>query len=434
MPLGEAATAFSILTIGDGLVAQIPAFMCALAAGLLVTRSNDPETKPDLAPAMFAEVGAKPGTLIAAGVIAALLGLIPGFPFMIFLTLGAMLIAAGAWRHETMGPRLRQALSRGADESAAAPEEIILHARPSPRAEPLVLYLSLPGASAQTMAQLAQSLDAACGEVQERSGITLPALRIARFADERPAGSWELAAYDAPLGLSREDPDQIDQRLPAMVRELLRRNLPVFLGLQETTDMLDQLGETYPEVVKETVRSVAIPTIREVLRLLAEEQVSLRNMRDCAEAICEAGQMEREPAAIAARTRVRLRRNIIAPICEDGQLRVMMIGPRAEEAIRNTLTMIDGQARLAINPLRLRELVGLIATEVERSGARAILTAQDLRRPLRLACAADLFDIPVISFNELNPAVPLDVVGQLDIEPDLVTHSGAQDYAMEAAE
>jgi type III secretion protein V len=204
--------------------------------------------------------------------------------------------------------------------------------------------------------------------------------------------------------------------------------------LQETTEMLDQLGEAYPEVVKETVRSVAIPTIREVLRLLADEQVSLRNMRDCTEAICEAGQTEREPAAIAAKTRIRLRRNIIAPLCEDGQLRVMMVGPRAEEAIRSTLTMIEGQARLAINPLRMRELVGLIGAEVERSGARAILTAQDLRRPLRLVCAADLFDVPVISFNELNPAVPLDVVGQLDIEPDLVSHSGAQDYAMEAAE
>lgn len=434
LSLAEAAQTYSILTIGDGLVAQIPAFMCALAAGLLVTRSNDPETKPDLAPAMFAEVGARPGTLIAAGLIAVLLGLIPGFPFLVFFTLGGMLVALGAWRHEASGPRMREALSRNTTATTAAPEEIILHARPTPRAEPLVLYLAHPDASGEMMARLAQRLDEARTDVQERSGIALPALRIARFADERPNGSWELAAYDAPIGLSREHPDQIEQRLPAMVRELLRRNLSIFLGLQETTEMLDQLGETYPEVVKETVRSVAIPTIREVLRLLADEQVSLRNMRDCTEAICEAGQTEREPAAIAAKTRIRLRRNIIAPLCEDGQLRVMMVGPRAEEAIRSTLTMIEGQARLAINPLRMRELVGLIGAEVERSGARAILTAQDLRRPLRLVCAADLFDIPVISFNELNPAVPLDVVGQLDIEPDLVSHSGAQDLAMEAAE
>ncbi|MDY7098024.1 MAG: flagellar biosynthesis protein FlhA [Pseudomonadota bacterium] len=434
LSLSEAATTFSILTIGDGLVAQIPAFLCALAAGLLVTRSNDPETKPDLAPAIFSEIGAKPGTLIAAGFIAVLLGLIPGFPLAIFLSLGLALVVCGLWRHEATGPAIRRAISRGEAEDAAPPEEIVLHAQPAPRAEPLVLYLALENASRADMERLAGKLDAARAEVQDRSGIALPDLRIAKFDTPRPAGSWELSAYDAPLALSRDDPSTIEQRLPIMVRELLRRNLPVFLGLQETTEMLDRLGETYPEVVKETVRAVAIPTIREVLRLLAEEQVSLRNLRDCIEAICEAGQTEREPDAIAARTRAKLRRNLVAPLCDVGRLRVLMIGQRAEEAIRRTATMIDGQTRLAIDPLRMREFVQLLGREVEKSGARAILTAQDLRRPLRLITAADLFEIPVLSFNELNPAVPLDVVGQLDIEPDLVSHSGAQMHEMEAAE
>ena len=96
--------------------------------------------------------------------------------------------------------------------------------------------------------------------------------------------------------------------------------------------------------------------------------------------------------------------------------------------------MIDGQTRLAIDPMRMREFVQLIASEVEKCGARAVLTAQDLRRPLRLITAADLFDIPVLSFNELNPAVPLDVVGQLDIAPNLLAHSNSHTPEMEAAE
>ncbi|MGB3471680.1 MAG: flagellar biosynthesis protein FlhA [Erythrobacter sp.] len=434
LSLSEAATTFSILTIGDGLVAQIPAFLCALAAGLLVTRSNDPETKPDLAPAIFSEVGARPGTLIAAGLIACLLGAIPGFPLAVFFILGALLIACGVWRHDLTGPTVQAFFTRTDPNAQDAPEEIVLHAKPAPRAEPLVLYLALDNATGADMQRLASSLDAARADVQDRSGIALPDLRITRFAEPRPSGSWELSAYDAPLALSREAPAQIESRLPIIVRELLRRNLPVFLGLQETTEMLDRLGEVYPEVVKEAVRAVTIPTIREVLRLLADEQVSLRNLRDCIEAICEAGQTEREPAAIAARTRAKLRRNLIAPLCDEGKLRVLMIGQRAEESIRNTTTTIDGQTRLAIDPLKMREFVRLIGSEVEKSGARAILTAQDLRRPLRLITAADLFDVPVLSFNELNPAVPLDVVGQLDIEPNLVSHSGAQMHEMEAAE
>ena len=434
LSMAEAASTFSILTIGDGLVAQIPAFLCALAAGLLVTRSNDPETKPDLAPAIFAEVGAKPGTLIAAGTIAMLLGLIPGFPLAIFVALGALLVGAGLWRHEATGPQIRSLFAREADDAQEAPEEIVLHARPAPQAEPLVLYLAPGEMTASEMKRLAEQLDGARGEVQERSGIALPDLRIARFAEPRPEGSWELTAYDAPLAASREDLDRLQEHLPVLVRELLRRNLPIFLGLQETTELLDRLGDTYPEVVKETVRAVPVPTIREVLRMLAEEQVSLRNLRDCIEAICEAGQTEREPAAIAARTRAKLRRNLVAPLCEDGKLRVLMIGQRAEEAIRRTTTVIDGQTRLAIDPMRMREFVQLIASEVEKCGARAVLTAQDLRRPLRLITAADLFDIPVLSFNELNPAVPLDVVGQLDIAPNLLAHSNSHTPEMEAAE
>ncbi|MEM7701898.1 MAG: flagellar biosynthesis protein FlhA [Pseudomonadota bacterium] len=434
LSLSEAAATFSILTIGDGLVAQIPAFLCALAAGLLVTRSNDPETNPDLAPAIFAEAGAKPGTLIAAGLIAALLGLIPGFPAAIFLALGGLLIGSGLWRHEVTGSYLRGMITRGRGDDEAAPDEIVLTAKPAPKAEPLVLYLSLNKASGAEMKRLAQRLDEARWAVQERSGVTLPALRIARFDAPREPGAWELWAFDAPLAQSREELVNLEERLPLLVRELLRRNLPVFLGLQETTDMLDRLGETYPEVVKEAVRAVAVPTIREVLRLLAEEQVPLRNLRDCIEAICETGQTEREPAAIAARTRARLRRNLIAPLCDNGQLMVLMIGQRAEAAIRNTLTQIEGQPRLAIDPMRMREFVRLIQSEVEKSGARAILTAQDLRRPLRLVTAADLFDVPILSFNELNPAVPLDVVGQLDIEPNLVSIPGAHTQEMEAAE
>lgn len=434
LSLSEAATTFSILTIGDGLVAQIPAFLCAIAAGLLVTRSNDPDTKPDLAPAIFAEVGARPGTLIAAGLIALLFGLIPGFPFAVFFALGLTLIAAGAWRHPAIGPYVRSLMPHGEADTEPAPEEIVLRAQPAPRTEPLILYCALPSASAGEMKRLADAIDGARSDMQAQSGVPLPDLRIARFDHDRPEGSWELVAYDAPLAGATDDPRELEERLPLVVRELLRRNLALFLGLQETTDLLDGLGETYPEVVKEAVRAVPVPTILEVLRLLVDEQVSLRNLRDGMEAICEAGQSERDPAAIAAKVRVKLRRNIIAPLCEENRFKVLMIGPRAEETIRATATSIDGQTRLAIDPMRMREFVRLVSEEVRGSGARAILTAQDLRRPLRLICVADLFDVPVVSFNELNPAVPLDVVRQLDIAPDLVGHANSPEPQMEAAE
>ena len=430
LSLGEAASIFSILTVGDGLVAQIPAFLCALSAGLLVTRSNDPDTKPDLAPAIFAEAGARPGTLIAAGIIALILGIVPGFPTGVFMAIALALIGAGAWRHPVSGPWLRERLARGDGADRPAPDEIVIEARPAPRVDPLVLRLAVGDMTAADLARLTASVERARNEVQEHSGVALPALRVARLPERHAAGSWELVAYDAPLGAAIEQVGTLEERLPAYVSELLRRNLSLFLGLQEVTDQLDWLGEVHPEVVKEAVRAVSIQTIVDVMRILADEQVSLRNMRDAVAAIGEAGQHEHVASAIAERVRVAMRRNIVAPLCDAGRLRVMMIGARAEETIRRTLTDVDGHARLAIDPVQMRHLVRLIAQEVETGDARAILTAQDLRRALRLVCAADLFDVPVISFNELNPAIPLDVVRQLDVAPDLVPH---ESYA-EAAE
>ena len=430
MSLGEAASTFAILTIGDGLVAQIPAFLCAFAAGLLVTRSNDPATQPELAPAIFAEIGRRPGTLIAAGGIAFVLGLIPGFPFAMFFAIGLTLLAAGLWRLPLTGNLLRAKLDRGAAETAPAPDEIVLSARPVARVAPLVLKIEVGMRNARSMADFARAIDAEIAALQDASGVALPDVRIERFASPRPAGAWELVAYDAPLGAAVEAIEAIDHRLPLLVAELLRRNLALFLGLQEVTQQLDWLGETYPEVVKEAVRAVPTGAIVDVLRLLVDEQVSLRNMRDAIGAIGDAGQLEREPQVIAERVRIAMRRNIVAPLCRDGRLPVMMIGHRAEEAIRRTLTSIDGQQRLAIDPLQMRRLVDLIGSEVAGSGAAAILTAHDLRRPLRLVCAADLFDVPVLSFNELNPAIPLDVVGQLEIAPDLIAHD---DFAEAAA-
>lgn len=422
MSMGEAASTFAILTIGDGLVAQIPAFLCALAAGLLVTRSNDPETSPDLAPAIFSEIAARPGTLIAAAAIALILGLLPGFPLLVFLALALILGGVGLWRLPTTGAWLRAKLSRVSDQDQVAPREIDIQAQPMPRIAPLLLRVESGAMNAAEMRSLAAAVEAAINRVQENSGVALPSLRIEAFAQPRPEGSWELVAYDAPLGTAVEDPAALEDRLPAFVGELLRRNLPIFLGMQEVTDQLDWLGETHPEVVKEAVRAVQIGTIVEVLRLLAEEQVSLRNMRDAVAAIGDAGQIERDAHPILERVRLAMRRNIIAPLCENGRLQVVMIGARAEETIRSTLTTIDGQMRLAIDPIQMRALIDLLSAEVRGSGARAILTAQDLRRPLRLLCAGDLFDLPVISFNELNPAIPLDVVRQVDIVPNLISH------------
>ncbi len=420
MTLAEAGTTFSVLTIGDGLVAQVPALFSAMAAGLLVTRTTDDERDRDLGPAIARQISGKPHVLMIAGGLAVLLGLIPGFPMAVFFLLALALIVGGVLSHPTAGYWVRSRLGL-IPRHAAGPIETLIEARALDTVDPVRLDVALPVGSPE-LAVLVSDVKARVAALQDASGIAIPPVRI--VAGDVPG--WSLRVYDAPLGTGA-----LAGGLPVgkAVELLLARNLALFLGLQDVTNRLNALGETHPEVVKEAVRAVPTGRIAETLRLLADEGVPLRNFRDAIEAIAEVGQYEREAVPMAERVRVALRRHLVAPLCIDGRLRVLMVGAGLEDVIRHTLTAIDGQMRLAIDPHQMRALTGLLGEQVAATGARAILTAQDLRRPLRLLIAADLFDVPVIAFGELNPLVPLDIVGELNSAPESLTAQPLAEYA-----
>jgi type III secretion protein V len=429
MSVSQAAATFSILTIGEGLVAQIPALFSAMAAGILVTRTTDEARDRDLGPAIARQISGKPHVLMIAGGMAVLLGLVPGFPTFVFLGIAAILIGGGVLNHPTSGRWIREKTGFAVADKAAIPGETTIETPALPALDPIRLTVGI-SATSSTFAALTDQVRKGVAALQDRSGVAIPAVRI--VADDTgfiPANGWSLMAHDAPIGSGVIEGDDIALRLSAYVEHLLGRNLGLFLGLQEVTDQLNALGETHPEVVKEAVRAVPTGKIAETLRLLVDESVPLRNFRDAIEAIGDIGQYEREAIPMAERARVMMRRHLIAPICENGRLRVLMVGSNLEEIIRHTLTPVDGQMRLAINPHQMRALIALLSEQVEASGARAILTAQDLRRPLRLLIAADLFNVPVISFNELNPAVPLDIVGELNSAPESLTDQVQREFA-----
>ena len=107
LSVSQAARTFSILTIGDGLVAQVPALFSAMAAGLLVTRTTDEDRDRDLGPAIARQISGKPHVLLIAGGLAVMLGLVPGFPMAVFFAIAAVLIGAGVINHPTSGGWVR---------------------------------------------------------------------------------------------------------------------------------------------------------------------------------------------------------------------------------------------------------------------------------------------------------------------------------------
>jgi type III secretion protein V len=428
---GESVQKFSILSIGDGLVALLPAFFSAISAGLLVTRTTDEERDGDLGPAIARQLSGKPHVLIISGGLMMLMGLIPGFPTLVFFALGLTAMGSGFWSHPVSGQMIKAKVAPGLLLNNNQQATDALLSQPALKSVDAVsLTVSMPADGTVTFDAISARVAQEVEKLQDETGILIPAIRLmlANEAELAPGG-WSLSAYGAPLGAGTLDDEDFVPRVAIISRELLRRNIGLFLGLQEVTDLLNRLGDEYPEVVKEAVRSVPTSKIADVLRLLAEEGVSLRNARDPIEAIADIAQHEHETAAIAERVRVAMRRHIVAPLTRGGRMAALMVGPELEDVLRATRTPVDGDVRLAINPHQMQALIGLLREQVEACDAQVILTAQDVRRPLRLLIAGDLFHIPVISFNELNPAVPLDIVGELNRAPDSLTNQPEEAFA-----
>ena len=436
MAFGQAMRTYSILTIGEGLVAQIPALLSAMAAGLLVTRSTDEDQAQHLGEAIRFQLAANPRVLIFVGFIAFLLAAVPGFPTAVFLGLGTALLIAGSATHPRLKPRfdrvlapMRAQIQRGPDPAPttllAAPAE------PKPLV-PLLLQVRMPPSAADANA-LNAALTAMLDALQYRVGLPLPSISL-HF--EAPASandadcSWQLLAFETSIGTGSFAGDADGGRaVVADIRMALRRNLAMFMGVQETTMILNRIGNDFPEVVKEAVRTVPTTRIADVLRRLLEEEVPLRNMRNVLEGIAEAGAQEREPARIADLTRVAMKQYLVAAYAENGSLRALVIAAELEDMIRGQVRTIDGVERVAFEPEQARDLVANIVATARETDARVLLTGFDIRRAVRKLIEPDIFDLPVLAFNELSATTQLEIVGQIRLPGR--TLPGAAAYAAE---
>lgn len=417
MSMGDAMRTYSILTIGEGLVAQIPALLGAMAAGLMVTRTIDEEREANLGEAIRGQLLANPRVLIFSGGIAALLALMPGFPAAVFLGLAGALAGAGAMLHPRLRPRVEQLLGPARSllprQETPAPATLLAAPTEAKPVVPLLLQLEMPEAREPEMRAVQVALTEMLEALQYRTGIPLP--DIALHLDTTSARRrWTLLAYETEIGAGAlEQLDEASVDLAGQVRAALRRNIVLFMGVQEATAILNRVGNDYPEVVKEAVRAVPIARIAEVFRRLLDEDVPLRNVRDVLEGIAEAGAQEREAGRIADLTRIAIRRALVGRYAVEGTLRAIVLSAEAEDAIRRTVRLVDGVERLALEPAQARDLVAAIAAAAQATDAAVLLTAFDIRRAVRKLIEPDLFELPVLAFNELTSLVKLDVAGQI---------------------
>jgi type III secretion protein V len=442
MAVGDALHAYSILSIGEGMVAQIPALLGAMAAGLIVTRTAD-EDERHLGDAIRRQLAAKPRVLLVGAAICGLFSTVPGFPAPVFLLLGMLMLVSGlallpAWRL-----RVERWRGRAMPASQLKAPPAVRDAPPAqlPPALPLLLLVPPPALQGDAGRALGAALGRMASDFQLHLGVALPRMALQGWSPDRlggiggtsessgTGGDWELMVYETPIATGAMPSTSgsesgtgtgpttiaVETALADALRQVLRRHAPLFVGIQETTAMLTQASAELPDVVKEVLRALPIQRVADVLRRLVAEEVSIRNLRDVLESLAEAGQREKDVQTLTELARIALKRQTSHRIAPDGRLRCLMLGAELEETLRQGLRSNGGATQLAIDPTLAQRIGATLVDAAARHGAIAIVTAVDVRWHVRKLIETDAFDVAVLSFHELVSSLTLDVAERVDL-------------------
>jgi len=452
MPLGEATHVYSILTIGDGLVSQIPAILATIAAGLVVTRTTGEIDDRHLGDAITRQVSGQPRVILITGILALLMTLVPGFPWPVFLVLGLGLLTFSAYHYRHQFEGLRRVFRVTDEEIVADAQSSVPHDDLAP---PAPLQLQVSPLLAQSLG--AHNLEARVVETAQRLReeygvpVPVPSLRIVPTLAE---DEYRLTAFGARIASGRLRSDAVLQPQPAIAANAsrlpgfypavvagewvqggdgtqaplevlgahasaaIRRRMGGFLGIQETSNLFAKMQRDYPDLVKEMLRVVAPQRVADVLRRLSEEGVPVRNLRDAFEAITDVGGREKDVVLLTEYVRVALKREIADRYSDDERtLHVLLIHPELEDKLRQSVRVAGGASQLAISP----ELAGRLGNEVRAHLGRqapgvkpVLLCSLDVRRHLRKLMEVDFFDLPVLSYQELAPDLRIVQAGQIN--------------------
>ncbi len=421
MSPGDALRRYGLLSIGDGLVTQIPALVLSTAAGVLVTRVASEEAGTPLGDELLGQLLGVPKALQVAGAFVLALAAVPGLPAAPFLVLGVALFWVG-WA--------RARATSVAQQRAATEPTPSEHARAGAH-EPAFLPLVVPW-SVEVSADLEAALDAQPEGLRAMAvamrqrlfaelGVPLPAPRVRVHTGLEPR-HVVLSLHEVPARILRVPDELGDTQLVAWVKEetvsLLRARAADFLGLAEVQRLLDELEQFAPATVRNVVpKPVSLVLLTDVLRRLVEERVSVRDLRGILEALSTVAVGEKDPLNLAEYVRAQMRRALTFRLTGgQRQLDVVLLDPILEDTIRRAITRTAAGAFLTLPPQAARDVMdsvrAALAGAPPHDSPSVILTQPDIRRFVRKLVEAEMPDVWVTSFAELLPEIALKPVAR----------------------
>jgi type III secretion protein V len=432
MSAGDAANRFSVLSIGDAMVSQIPSLLISVAAGVMITRVEDSnEGESSLGEDIKRQFTSNSRALYFAALLLLGFAAVPGFPAALFVLLAGILAFTG-YRLQKKGHQAAHgggkavvALQR-AGAKGNAPSIL---PRPPQFTCPLGVRLA-PDVSTRLAADaLDRAFDTQRNALQAEVGLPFPGIMMWTDAT-LPEDSYEVMIFDVPYGRTTlaqalaaqqsadgsADPATPEALIARHTIDLLRQHAHLFLGIQETQWILDQLNEDYPGLVAEVQKALPLQKMADVLRRLIEEGVPIRNIRSITESLITWGPKEKDMLMLTEYIRMELGR-MIAYKATGGprDLPVVLVDVQVEQHIRQSIKQTPTGNFLALPPDEINRLVAKIADIVGDAPRPqiALVASMDIRRYVKRMVESRLNWLPVYSYQELGAHVDLQPVGRL---------------------
>lgn len=473
----QAARTYTLLSIGGGLVAQIPSLLIALTAGIVTTRVSSDKKDENLGGEISSQLLGQPKAIIIAGFVVLLMAFFKGFPTLIFLILGTVIIGTGAftlYKKKREEAREAQVVTGGVVETDITGHKVV---RGGVDEYALTLPIIL-----EVGAYLSKEIR------RERGGMTfveqmIPKMRHALYQDlgvrfpgvhvrtESPTlGDDEYMIYlnEVPIVrgkieegalLTNEDPETLKRYniphtvsknsmgqpsywvearyedvmkkagikywgpLDVMILHLsyfYKQHAADFIGIQEVRGILEFIEKSFPDLVKEVTRLVPLQKLTEIFKRLVQEQISIKDLRTILESLSEWAQTEKDTVLLTEYVRSSLKRYISYKYSQ-GQsiLSVYLVDPEIEDMVRGAIKQTSAGSYLALDPDTTQMILGAmrqVITPTPAGGQPPVLiTAGDVRRFLRKLIEGEFPDLAVVSYQEIVPEIKIQPLGRIQL-------------------
>lgn len=468
MEMQDALTTYTLLTVGDGLVSQIPALLISAASGLLVSRSgSESKMGAEFAKHLFAS-----STPVFIGaVIVFCMGMVPGLPTLPFMTLGIVMGTLAWYFLRTDEREEEDSLVETAEEEAATgqPEDVD-HLLSLDTIELEVGYGLIPLVDKQQDGTLLGRIRAIRRQFATEMGIIIPPIHIRDNLNLNPAqyrlmikgveadgtelmvnhylamdpggAAQEIEgikttepAFHLPalwIPMDREEEAKfagytvVDNStvIATHLTEIIRANAHDLLGRQDVQHLMDNLAKTNPKAVEELVPNLlTIGVVQKVLQNLLRERISIRNFLTIVETLADFAPMGKDPDLLTEYVRQRLAKGMLVPYLQEGKvLQVITLDRKLEEILTKNIKRTEHGSYLALDPTLVAGVVAAVSKQVEKliaiNSQPVVMTPPTLRRHFRKLIEPSLPTVFVVSHAEIVDDINLQAVGKVSLKDE----------------